>query len=201
MTESEGLRLPGQGPMGASDEVARGKVGRGKVARPRYLEAAEAYLERAVVADDAREAIRVLELVGRELLSSGRPRTVVVGGAGAPGDGEGGVVTLPDALVSALAAHPGLVARAARSLGMFAEMDGAEAFPEMLYARSGYQALVDAGVWPAHPVRGEHLAESDEEIVDAVAEVGVPDADIPAWVPESHAWWPRLGRTGSRTES
>lgn len=196
--------------------------------RPRYLEAAEAYLERAVVADDAREAIRALEMVGRALLSLGRPRTVVAGGSGSsaggpPGDrvgdpvgdrvgdlvggragedaagqvGEGDVVTLPEAFAAALADHPGLIARAARSLGMFAEMDGAEAFPEMLYARSGYQVLVDAGVWPSHPVRVEHLAESDEEIVDAVAEVGVPDRDIPGWVPASHAWWPRLGRTGS----
>ncbi len=173
--------------------------------RPRYLEAAAAHLERAVAADDAREAIRVLELVGRELVAPGGPRTLVVGGRAAglgrargSGVDDGGgsaakvdVVTLPDGLVALLAEHPGLVARAARSLGMFAEMDGAEAFPEMLYARSGYQALVDARVWPTHPVRIEHLEESDEEIIDAVAEVGVPDADIPAGVPPGHPWWPR----------
>lgn len=137
-----------------------------------YATAATAEIERAAAADDAQVAARALETAGRAAL------------AHPP-------VPLASSLVDAFAARPRLVARAASLLGMYAEMDGAEAVPWILFARSGYQALLDAGAWEVPPLDAFHLADSDEEVHALLGRVEIPPDEIPRNVPPSHTWWPQ----------
>ncbi len=141
--------------------------------RAKYIESAEAYFVRAIQRDSADFAINTLELLGFAALD----------------DGAGGRFQLSDELAMMLSGHPQLVARAAAALGMHCEMDGADALPSMLYARSGYQALLDMGVWPEPPLDQFHLDESDEEIYELVARVGIPADRAPGSIPSGHSWW------------
>lgn len=136
----------------------------------KYVHEAELAFERAIAGDNARPAIKSLELIGRASIE--------------------GELYISDQLVMKLTTHAELVGRAAMLIGMHAEMDGARVLTEMLYARSGYQALVDKGLWQDHPGDLTHQEESDEELVEAVAEHGLHESDLPAGIPESHVWWP-----------
>jgi hypothetical protein len=55
-----------------------------------------------------------------------------------------------------------------------------------LFARSGYQVLLDMGVWAEPPLDAFHLAEVDTELADGVA---CAPPEVPAGVPASHWWW------------
>jgi hypothetical protein len=167
-----------------------------RTAAAAYAGTALAYAERAVEADDAQVAARALEFVGRAYLAQ-RPaaRPAPPPGVAAP---EPVPTALSPELTAVFAAQPRLVARAAGVLGMYAEMDGRDALPWILYARSGYQALLDALTWPRPPLDAFHLRESDEEVhslVDALAGGGAPSPfEVPPGTPSSHAWWrPRAG--------
>jgi len=141
---------------------------------------AESSFRRALSDDDAWAAVTTLELIGRAALAENAPASL----------------RLPVRFASLLADNSRLVARAASVLGTASEMDGEQALPQVLYARSGYQALLDAGIWPQPPLDQFHLDESDEEIHALVAQVGVPDSQRPGSVPVGHTWWPGSDNAG-----
>lgn len=133
---------------------------------------AEVAFRRAVEQQRATAAIRTLELVGLAALSTGR-------------------TTVPESTRALLAAHPDLVRGAVAVLGSMSEMYGAEVLRSVLLARSGYQVLLDAGVWASAPLDEPSVAEGDEEIEALAARVALPPDEVPAHVPPSHTWWPR----------
>jgi len=67
--------------------------------------------------------------------------------------------------------------------------DDPHALVDALYARSGFQVLVDIGTWDGPAVDGPHLANIDNDLVEAVTEGRLDPADRPAGIPPSHVWW------------
>lgn len=71
---------------------------------------------------------------------------------------------------------------------MLAEMYGQEVL--VRFARSGYEALLDAQIWAEPPLNQPSLEEGDEELIDTVNPVGAETLDVPDDVPHHHTWWP-----------
>ncbi len=67
--------------------------------------------------------------------------------------------------------------------------DDPRALVDALYARSGFQVLVDIGTWGGPAVDESHLANIDNELIGAVSEGRLDPADRPAGIPASHVWW------------
>lgn len=133
---------------------------------------AHASFVRASAKMDALAVLEGLHLVGRAFFSS-EPFEVD-----------------PDLRVL-LVEQPGLARAGAAVLGTLSEMYGAEMIEKILYARSGYQALLDAGVWKEPPLDAAQLEESDEDILALVEREGLARDRVPAGVPAHHGWWPR----------
>ena len=56
--------------------------------------------------------------------------------------------------------------------------------------RSGYQVLLDAGLWAEPPLDPAELEEVDESIREMVRTVEFPtDERRPVVVPPGHDWW------------
>lgn len=137
--------------------------------------AAQSAFEYAIVDRKFRHHVKSLSLVGRAVLSTKNEQDHVI----------------PEAFRRLILQHPDLVRGAAAVLGVFAEMYGREMIAKILYARSGYQALLDAGLWAEAPLEPAELEEVDEEIREMVRTVEFPtDERRPKAVPPEHDWWP-----------
>ena len=58
-----------------------------------------------------------------------------------------------------------------------------------LLARSGYQVLLDARIWPEPPLSEYHLRDVDESLAEALEEAGA--IEVPIGIPPTHTWWRR----------
>jgi hypothetical protein len=67
--------------------------------------------------------------------------------------------------------------------------DRPSALAESLYARSGFQLLLDIGVWDEVPFDRKHLDDVDTDLAEAVGDGKLDAADRPRDVPPSHSWW------------
>ncbi len=139
------------------------------------LAAAGRYLRRALDNDAPDHARRAYELVGQ-----------------AQAELNGTSLTAPplrhlllDELGSLLAGDPVLAARAAVDIATPVQFN--EDLLGSLLARSGYQVLLDAGVWEEPPLSDFHLAEVDEALAEAVEHEG--GVEVPAGIPATHTWW------------
>lgn len=141
------------------------------------LSAAARYLRLALDTDSTADARRAYQLVGLALAE-------VPGGAA---QGRPSAELLRDRLGQLLTSDPVLAARAAADIVTPAQDDGD--VTASLWARSGYQLLLDAGVWPQPPLSDFHLADVDDALAEAVAQR--PEIAVPAGVPASHSWWRR----------
>jgi hypothetical protein len=139
------------------------------------LSAAARYLRLALDNDATADARRGYQLVGLALAELPDP-----GMAGFP-------ALIRDRLGRLLTSDPVLAARAAADIASPAQDDGD--VRASLLARSGYQVLLDAGVWTQPPLSDFHLAEVDEGLAEALALHGAPQ--VPEGIPASHTWWRR----------
>jgi hypothetical protein len=69
--------------------------------------------------------------------------------------------------------------------------DDPDGVVEALLARSGFQVLLDLGVWEECPVDAGHLADVDDELAEAVEERRLDDGPLerPVTIPTHHTWW------------
>jgi hypothetical protein len=142
-----------------------------------FVVAAVHLLDYAVAGDDVRRARQALSEIGRA----------------AAAYGWGPFLDAPDPdtvrLRELAGSAPALLARAVSSAVSAVRRYGADGVLDALYARSGYQSLLDQAVW-AEPERGpSDLADVDEDLADEIGDVEVADARAPESVPDSHAWW------------
>ena len=139
----------------------------------RHVEAALTEFDFATAHDDAGSAINALTFVGmaqRDL-----------------GDQPLAATTEAAALKARAADHPDLIARAAANLDLPAtQRRGQDGLLDSLYARTGYQLLLDMGTWPEPPLSDFHLGEVDDELAEAVA---AAPPEVPPGIPPSHTWW------------
>lgn len=141
----------------------------------RYWGSAELSFRRAVAEQRAEAAVQTLELIGRAVLDTSADKDP----------------NIAPHFVELLSSHPDIVRGAAAVLGSLSEMYGAEMLPKVLYARSGYQALLDAGIWSDPPLDQASLDETDEEIQELVDSTIFPPDEVPPNVPSGHKWWPK----------
>jgi hypothetical protein len=139
-----------------------------------YWREAKNLFEYAIANGQFNHDVSSLSFVGRAVLSTTNEQDHVV----------------PEAFGKLLLQHPNVVRRATAVLGVLAEMYGSEMIAQILYARSGYQVLLDAGLWAEPPVDPAEVVEVDEAICEKVQTVEFPaDERRPKAVPPGHDWW------------
>jgi hypothetical protein len=136
------------------------------------LRSALAELDYAVAHSHVDSAINALTYLGR---------AVALLDGGSPGGPEW------EELRGRLRDHPDLMARAAANLDSpFDNRPEDDGLLDSLYARSGYQMLLDLHVWPEPPLSDFHLGEVGKQLARGVADD--PPA-VPAGIPAAHTWW------------
>lgn len=153
----------------------------GPVRQPHdFIVAAVHLLDYAVAGDDVRRALQALTELGRAAEARAwRPFLDA---------GDKDTVRLRELAASA----PELLARAASAAASTVRRYGEDGVVDALYARSGYQTLLDHAIWP-QPERGAgDFADVDDDLADELADLDLSGVRPPPVVPTTHTWWSLL---------
>ncbi len=146
-----------------------------------FVVAAANLLDYAVAGDDVRRALQALTEIGRAAEASGWQAFL--------GAADSDTVRLRELVARA----PALLARAASSAVTAVRRYGEDGVVDALYARSGYQALLDQAVWPEPVRRASDFGDVDADLADEVGDLDLTGVGSPPGVPDSHTWWSLLG--------
>lgn len=145
-----------------------------------WTASAVALLEYALADDNVDRATEALSAIGRAEALSGQDRVPA---------SSSDASELRETLRRLAASDPDLLGRAAANAVYPWRDYGGQGLPDALFARSGYQVLLDMGTWPEPPLSAYHLLNVDTELREALSEQPLPSDEVPTGFPETHTWW------------